>query len=450
MTSTLKVNNVEIYSGAEVTINELVSNSINVTGGSITGITDLAVADGGTGASTAAGALTNLGLTATATELNYTDGVTSAIQTQLDNKQPLDSDLTTIAALSHTQANVIMSNGSAWVSASPFRKNAIINGDFNVWQRGTSFAAVGNQYTADQWSYQKNGAMVHTVSRSTDVPSVATAGRLLNYSFLVDCTTVDTSLAAADYCFIGHKIEGYNWLPLAQRPTVLSFCVKATKTGIYCVSIGGSDRRYIGEYTVNSTNAWEKKTVTFTASPSAGTWDYTTGIGCAIRFVLAAGADIQATGGEWVTTATYAASATSNQINACDDVANNFLISGVQFETGSVATEFEQRMIQDEELFCKRYYNDIGIGSSPAIGIALGTTDIPVGYQYIVPMRVAPTVTLYDGTNNADRIHRYGVGDHANAATASGIGTESFLAILSTGLTAGAHYTARIRLVAEL
>ena len=42
------------------------------------------VSSGGTGASTAAGALTNLGLTATATELNYVDGVTSAIQTQLD------------------------------------------------------------------------------------------------------------------------------------------------------------------------------------------------------------------------------------------------------------------------------------------------------------------------------------------------------------------------------
>lgn len=39
----------------------IASSSINVTGGSITGITDLAVADGGTGSSTAAGALTNLG-----------------------------------------------------------------------------------------------------------------------------------------------------------------------------------------------------------------------------------------------------------------------------------------------------------------------------------------------------------------------------------------------------
>jgi hypothetical protein len=38
------------------------ASSVSISGGSITGITDLAVADGGTGASTAAGAATNLGL----------------------------------------------------------------------------------------------------------------------------------------------------------------------------------------------------------------------------------------------------------------------------------------------------------------------------------------------------------------------------------------------------
>ena len=53
------------------------SSSVAITGGSIAGITDLAIADGGTGASTAADALVNLGLTATAAELNIMDGVTA-------------------------------------------------------------------------------------------------------------------------------------------------------------------------------------------------------------------------------------------------------------------------------------------------------------------------------------------------------------------------------------
>jgi hypothetical protein len=75
------------------------ASSVTITGGSITGITDLAVADGGTGASTAAGALTNLGLTATAAELNYSVGVTSAIQTQINNKQATDATLTALSGL---------------------------------------------------------------------------------------------------------------------------------------------------------------------------------------------------------------------------------------------------------------------------------------------------------------------------------------------------------------
>ena len=75
----------------------------NITSGTLSSdrLPTVPIAKGGTGATTAAAALTNLGITATAselnkldgvtattTELNYVDGVTSNIQTQLNAKVP--------------------------------------------------------------------------------------------------------------------------------------------------------------------------------------------------------------------------------------------------------------------------------------------------------------------------------------------------------------------------
>ena len=52
----------------------------------------------------------------TATEIGYLDGVSSAIQTQLDAKQANDADLTAIGALAKTDGNLIVGNGSTWVA----------------------------------------------------------------------------------------------------------------------------------------------------------------------------------------------------------------------------------------------------------------------------------------------------------------------------------------------
>lgn len=57
-------------------------------------------------------------------ELAYVKGVTSAIQTQLNNKQPLDADLTTIAGLTATSDNFLQAKSSAWASRTPTQVTA--------------------------------------------------------------------------------------------------------------------------------------------------------------------------------------------------------------------------------------------------------------------------------------------------------------------------------------
>lgn len=76
----------------------------NITSGTLSSdrLPTVPIAKGGTGATTAAAALTNLGITATATELNYVDGVTSNIQTQLNGK----------ASSSHTHSYLPLSGGN--------------------------------------------------------------------------------------------------------------------------------------------------------------------------------------------------------------------------------------------------------------------------------------------------------------------------------------------------
>jgi hypothetical protein len=100
---------------------------------------------GGTGASSASAALVNLGLTATAaeinvldgitastaelnildgvtataTELNYVGGVTSAIQTQLNAKQASDATLTSLSGLSLAEGDVLYATAADTLARLP-------------------------------------------------------------------------------------------------------------------------------------------------------------------------------------------------------------------------------------------------------------------------------------------------------------------------------------------
>lgn len=212
------------------------------------------------------------------------------------------------------------------------------NGNFQGWLNGTSFVAVASgTITADEFTYTKVSTAVHTVSRSTDVPTVAQAGILPIYSIQMDVTTADVVIAAGDLCTLSNNVIGYDFLSIAQVPFTLSFWVKAAKTGTHCVAFrnSGSDRSYVAEYTVSVANTWEFKAINVSASPSAGTWNYADGIGLKVSWVLFAGTTFHTTANAW-NTGNFLA--TSAQVNELDNMANNFFITLAQINPGTLTS----------------------------------------------------------------------------------------------------------------
>lgn len=383
----------------------------------------------------------------------------AAATSDLAGYQPVDAGLASITAITHQAGRHIFSDGSSWVAddTSFCFRNRIINGALDVWQRGIGFNSIADgTYCADRfrWVSSVTGA-VHDVSRSSDVPTVGEVGQLLAYSVLADCATADAAVAAGDLVAILHRVEGYVFRPLAQKDFTLSFWIKATKTGTYCVTFAnsGNDRVYVAEYTVSSPDTWEKKTITVPASPSAGTWNYLNGVGLSIAWALMAGTSYNGgTAGEWNTSGVWA---TANQVNACDDIANNFRLAGIQLEPGTVATPFEHRPYGAELALCMRYYEQSetlsGVNGPPQ-GIAVNTTNA-TGFTFLVPKRAAPTVTLYSRNGNSGKVSSLGTGANtAGTTTAANISTLGVHRLNegSNGFTAGQAYEAYYTANAEL
>jgi hypothetical protein len=265
-------------------------------------------------------------------------------------------------------------------------RNKIINGKMEIAQRGTSFAAVGNgTYTLDRFAWNKVGDGIVTISQQSDVPT----GDEFQNSLRVAVTTADTSIVSTDAYAVYQAIEGYNARDLIGRTFTLSFWVRSTKTGTHCVAFANSnsDRSYVATYTVNASNTWEKKSVTVSGGLiTAGTWNWTNGVGLLVRFSLAVGSTRQTTAGAWQTGEFWG---TSAQVNCLDSNTNIFAITGVQLEVGSVATPFEHRPFGAELALCQRYFYP----SEVSLGNAITSTQADFVFVFKSQMRTSPSMT---------------------------------------------------------
>ena len=221
----------------------------------------------------------------------------------------------------------------------------IINGDMSVAQRGTSFSSMSNgQFITDRFFYDRAGGgvtAVFTGSQSTDVPS----GTSFANSIKMDVTTAQTlGSSGGTYLGVTTKVEGYNYKLISNQKGTISFWVKSNLTGTYSIVFrnNGNDRVLVEEYTIDSANTWEKKTIPLPTFTTGGTWNYTNGLGVSIFFCLAvAGDNDTSTIGSWISSGVTSIYGSSNNVEFASSTSNEWYITGVQLEVG----EFDSNTI---------------------------------------------------------------------------------------------------------
>jgi hypothetical protein len=242
-------------------------------------------------------------------------------------------------------------------------RNRIINGSMEISQRGTSSASTG--YLLDRWV----ATNVSAQSQSSDAPT--------NFINSVEFTSNTTT-----FPYIEQRLERSNSFDLSGKTITVSFWAK---------SISGTSNLYVEIYRANSNDNFSALTienngagVVVATSPSTS-WTYYTA-----QLSLSS----SATTGIVFRIIRNNASAASTRV------------TGVQLESGPVATPFERRSYGQELALCQRYYET---GTIPINGLAAqysanvytasnpGFGCIPI--PFAVTKRATPSISSSTGSS---------------------------------------------------
>ena len=268
------------------------------------------------------------------------------------------------------------------------RKNAIINGNFDIWQRGTSFTATG--YHADRWNTTVSGTGTTTISQQaftigqTDVPGEP------KYYLRIAKSSGVSGASGADV--LSQRLEGVR--TFAGQTATLSFYAKASESTTIDFFLkqyfgtGGSPSADVDKTPtgVSVTTSWQKFTVTQ-------------------AFDSISGKTIGSNNDDYLEIIMRI----DNGSNASVDFAQ------IQIEKGSAATQFEARPIGEEVTLCHRYFcKTFPLDVTPAQNVSpgfyyvtnsQGSVCVASNSPFPTEMRATPTLTTYNpyAANNSFR-----------------------------------------------
>ena len=226
-------------------------------------------------------------------------------------------------------------------------KNLIINGGFDVWQRGSNASLVSGSetYFADRW-----------------VGASAVSTYVYDSSTYFGRGAVTINGASSTTTWIEQRVESANARKIANSSkATISIEVHSLSAFTFTQSVAYMDTKDSNSsYTEVDSQLFSHtgsgyETFSFTITPVSDMKN-----GFRVRFLTTDQGTIVVT------------------------------ILNIQLEEGSVATPFEQRPIGLELSLCQRYY-EIG-----AIGI-LNTSNNYAIFQYLSEKRVSPTIDLFNG-----------------------------------------------------
>lgn len=278
--------------------------------------------------------------------------------------------------------------------SSPSNRNLLINGGFDVWQRGTSFTSITNvpQYSADRWfGFVGNTVTQAQIIRDASVPD----GFLYSAKFGRPSSTTN-----ANQQYICQCIESFNFIKARGQNVVLSFWARSgtNYSGgnlIVRLSTGTTQDQSSGTFSAGPATGYTGNVAIISTSSTSisSTWT---------RYTVVSSSPVPTNALSMGLAIGYTPSGTAG----ADD---NIYITGVQLEVGNTATDFEFKSFGQELRECQRYFQrNIAASSEPYAYMGNGWTNTTTNAIILIPlvttMRTGPASVSTSGNFQIERV----------------------------------------------